>query len=95
MAYLFETDEHAALRTQARRFAQAAIAPHAHRWDEAEEFPRALYGELAALREGEAGVTVIRRHAATTRTVEAAFAEELTDVDTPDTLLMLEALKQD
>lgn len=58
-------------------------------------FPSALYGELAALREGEAGVTVIRRHAATTRTVEAAFAEELTDVDTPDTLLMLEALKQD
>ena len=48
MAYLFETDEHAALRTQARRFAQAAIAPHAHRWDEDEEFPRALYGELAA-----------------------------------------------
>lgn len=48
MAYLFETEEHAALRTQARRFAQAALAPHAHAWDEAGEFPRALYGELAA-----------------------------------------------
>jgi molybdenum cofactor cytidylyltransferase len=57
-------------------------------------FPRALYGELTALREGEAGVTVMRRRTAITRTVEAAFAEELTDVDTPDTLLMLEALKQ-
>lgn len=48
MAYLFETEEHAALRTQARRFALAELAPHAHAWDEAEEFPRALYGTLAA-----------------------------------------------
>jgi acyl-CoA dehydrogenase len=48
MTYLFETDEHAALRAQARRFAQATLAPHAHAWDEAGEFPRALYGELAA-----------------------------------------------
>jgi acyl-CoA dehydrogenase len=48
MTYLFETDEHAALRAQARRFAQATLAPHAHTWDEAGEFPRALYGELAA-----------------------------------------------
>ena len=56
-------------------------------------FPRALYGELAALREGEAGVTVIRRHEGSVRTVEAAFAQELADVDTPDTLLALEAFK--
>jgi acyl-CoA dehydrogenase len=48
MTYLFESDEHAALRAQARRFAQATLAPHAHAWDEAGEFPRALYGELAA-----------------------------------------------
>jgi acyl-CoA dehydrogenase len=48
MTYLFETDEHAALRAQARRFAQATLAPHAHAWDEAGEFPRELYGELAA-----------------------------------------------
>jgi acyl-CoA dehydrogenase len=46
--YLFETDEHAALRAQARKFAARAIAPHAHAWEEAEEFPRALYGELAS-----------------------------------------------
>ncbi len=46
--YLFETDEHAALRAQARKFAERAIAPFAHTWEEAEEFPRALYGELAA-----------------------------------------------
>ena len=42
-SYLFETDEHAELRAQVRRFARDHIAPHAHAWDEAEEFPRALY----------------------------------------------------
>jgi acyl-CoA dehydrogenase len=46
--YLFETDEHAALRAQARKFAERHIAAHAHAWEEAEEFPRALYGELAS-----------------------------------------------
>jgi acyl-CoA dehydrogenase len=45
--YLFETDEHAALRAQARKFAEKHIAPNAHAWDEAEEFPRALYREAA------------------------------------------------
>ena len=44
MPYLFETEEHAALRAQARRFATAEIAPHAAAWEEACEFPRALYG---------------------------------------------------
>ncbi len=47
MTYLFETDEHAALREQARRFAAAEIEPHAHAWDEAEEVPRELYGKAA------------------------------------------------
>jgi len=56
-------------------------------------FPRALYHELMALNEGEAGVTVIRRHPDRVRTVEAAFAEELTDADTPETLQTLQALK--
>ncbi len=45
--YLFETEEHAALRAQARKFAERAIAPHAHAWEEAEEFPREMYRELA------------------------------------------------
>jgi len=45
--YLFETEEHTALRAQARKFAEKHIAPHAHAWEEAEEFPRALYVELA------------------------------------------------
>lgn len=45
--YLFEIDEHAALRNEARKFAARAIAPHAHAWEEAEEFPRSLYRELA------------------------------------------------
>ncbi len=48
MTYLFETEEHTALRTQARRFAQEHIAPHAARWDEAEEFPIELYKTIAA-----------------------------------------------
>ena len=49
--YLFEGEEHAALRAQIRRFATTEIAPHAAAWEEAEEFPRELY-RLAA----EAGV---------------------------------------
>ncbi|HVY48051.1 MAG TPA: acyl-CoA dehydrogenase family protein [Minicystis sp.] len=44
---LHETAEHAALREQARRFARAEIAPFAHAWDEAEEFPRELYAKSA------------------------------------------------
>jgi acyl-CoA dehydrogenase len=47
MPYLFEGDEHAALRAQIRRFAEREIAPHAHAWDEAKEFPRALYAQAA------------------------------------------------
>lgn len=45
--YLFETEEHRALREQVRRFAASAIAPHAHVWEEANEFPRELYREAA------------------------------------------------
>lgn len=45
--YIFETDEHTALRAQVRRFAEAEIAPNAHAWDEAEEFPRELYRRAA------------------------------------------------
>jgi acyl-CoA dehydrogenase len=45
--YRFETEEHAALRAQARRFAEREIAPHAAEWDEACEFPRALYARAA------------------------------------------------
>jgi acyl-CoA dehydrogenase len=46
-SYLFETDEHRALREQVRRFASTAIAPHAHAWEEANEFPRELYQQSA------------------------------------------------
>jgi len=45
--YLFETEEHRALREQLRRFATSAIAPHAHAWEEANEFPRDLYRQAA------------------------------------------------
>ncbi|MGF1469554.1 MAG: acyl-CoA dehydrogenase family protein [Sandaracinaceae bacterium] len=50
-AYLFETDDHRALRAQARRWASTHIAPHAAAWEEAEAFPRELYGAA-----GEAGL---------------------------------------
>src|SRR3954468_11161276 len=49
MAYLFETDEHASLRAQIRRFAEREVAPHAHAWDEAKGFPRELYRKAAAV----------------------------------------------
>lgn len=45
--YLFEAEEHRALRAQVRRFAGERIAPNAHAWDEAGEFPRSLYGDAA------------------------------------------------
>ncbi len=48
MTYLFETDEHAALRAQVERFAAAEIAPHADAWEDAEEFPLALYAKAGA-----------------------------------------------
>jgi acyl-CoA dehydrogenase len=50
-SYLFEAEEHRTLREQIRRFASAEIAPHAHAWEEAEEFPRELY-----VRAAEAGL---------------------------------------
>jgi acyl-CoA dehydrogenase len=51
---LHETSEHAQLREQIRRFALREIAPHAHAWDEAEEFPRELY--LKAAQAGLLGI---------------------------------------
>ncbi|MBV8763019.1 MAG: acyl-CoA dehydrogenase family protein [Deltaproteobacteria bacterium] len=54
MGYLFETEEHAAIRQTARKFAQAHIAPHGAQWEEDEEFPVELYA-LAA----KAGLTGI------------------------------------
>lgn len=48
MTYLFETDEHAALREQIRRWASKEIAPHATRWEEEEEFPADLYRKAGA-----------------------------------------------
>jgi acyl-CoA dehydrogenase len=45
--YLFEQDEHAELRRNAKRFAETQIRPNAATWEEAEEFPRALYTQAA------------------------------------------------
>lgn len=45
--YPFEREEHAAIRQQLNHFARAQIAPHALAWEEAGEFPRALYKTAA------------------------------------------------
>ena len=45
--YSFESEEHAALRRQVRRFAADHIADNAHAWEEACEFPRELYAQAA------------------------------------------------
>ena len=52
MPYLFETEEHAAIRTSARRFAETHIAPYGAAWEEDEGFPIELYRTAAA-----AGIT--------------------------------------
>jgi acyl-CoA dehydrogenase len=54
MPYLFETEEHAAIRASVRGFAQQHIAPHGAEWEENEEFPVELYVTAA-----KAGVTGI------------------------------------
>src|SRR4051812_49914678 len=43
----FYTAEHDAFRDVMRRFVDKEIAPFAHEWDEAGEFPRALYRKAA------------------------------------------------
>src|SRR6516165_7064233 len=43
----FYTAEHDAFREVMRRFVEKEIAPYAHEWDEAGEFPRALYAMAA------------------------------------------------
>ncbi len=46
--YLFEAEEHEALRGQVRRFAAERIAARGAEWEEAEEFPRELYRQAGA-----------------------------------------------
>jgi acyl-CoA dehydrogenase len=48
MAYLFESEEHAAIRATCRKFAATHIAPKGAEWEEAEEFPVELYKTAAA-----------------------------------------------
>ncbi|HEY0252738.1 MAG TPA: acyl-CoA dehydrogenase family protein, partial [Kofleriaceae bacterium] len=54
MGYLFETEEHVAIRQTARRFAEQHVAAHGAEWEENEEFPRELYAIAA-----KAGITGI------------------------------------
>lgn len=49
MASPFYTAEHDAFRDVVRRFVAEEITPYATAWDEAEEFPRALYAKAAAI----------------------------------------------
>jgi acyl-CoA dehydrogenase len=48
MPYLFETEDHAAIRAVARRFAEAHIAERSASWEEDEEFPIELHRTAAA-----------------------------------------------
>ncbi|MBV9458708.1 MAG: acyl-CoA dehydrogenase family protein, partial [Bradyrhizobium sp.] len=45
----FYTAEHEAFREVMRRFVEKEIEPYAHEWDEAGEFPRALYAKAAGM----------------------------------------------
>src|ERR1700727_2357348 len=45
----FYTRDHEAFREVVRRFVEKEIEPYAHAWDEAGEFPRALYEKAAAI----------------------------------------------
>ena len=45
--YLFETDDHAALREQARRFAEREIRPYARQWEDEGGFPVELARKTA------------------------------------------------
>src|SRR5882724_2560694 len=49
MASPFYTAEHEAYREVVRRFVEKEIAPYAHEWDEAGEFPRELYEKAAGI----------------------------------------------
>ena len=53
-AYLFEGEDHAAIRASVRGFAQQHIAPYGAEWEENEEFPIELYRTAS-----QAGVTGI------------------------------------
>ena len=56
----FYTAEHDAFRTVMRRFVEKEIEPFAHEWDEAGEFPRALYRKAHELcdRRSDSGLRV-------------------------------------
>jgi alkylation response protein AidB-like acyl-CoA dehydrogenase len=43
------TEEQQLLRKTVRQFAESELGPHSREWDEAQEFPRAVFGQLAGL----------------------------------------------
>jgi alkylation response protein AidB-like acyl-CoA dehydrogenase len=43
------TEEQQLLRKTVRQFAEAELGPHSREWDEAQQFPRTVFGQLAGL----------------------------------------------
>ncbi len=75
------TDEEAAIRATVRDFAENEIRPHVRKWDEAQAFPRELWGMLGAL--GFLGCFVPERYGGANLKVSeyVGVIEELARVD--------------
>jgi alkylation response protein AidB-like acyl-CoA dehydrogenase len=75
------TEEEAAIRETVRDFAENEIRPHVREWDEAQAFPRALWGKLGAL--GFLGCFVPEEYGGSTLKVSEYIGviEELARVD--------------
>lgn len=75
------TEEEAAIRRTVRDFAEHEMRPHAREWDEAQAFPRSLYGKLGAL--GFLGCFVPERYGGSDLKVSEyiGMIEELARVD--------------
>lgn len=71
------TEEHEAFRSTVRQFVEREIKPHVGQWEEAEEFPRELYGKAAEL--GLFGLKYEERYGGTNTGFffEAVATEEL------------------
>ncbi|HKB70038.1 MAG TPA: acyl-CoA dehydrogenase family protein [Thermoanaerobaculia bacterium] len=75
------TDEERAIRETVRDFAETEIRPHVMEWDEAQAFPRSLFGKLGGL--GFLGCFVPESHGGAALTVSQyiGLIEELARVD--------------
>ena len=71
------TEEHEAFRATVRQFVERELKPHVGKWEEAEEFPRELYGKAAEL--GLFGLKYEERYGGTNAGLffEAVATEEM------------------